>query len=166
RRRMGSLRPRQPCDPRLRPRARGSGARTRHTAVGAHPVRECSDRSIGAFAHRVRSYTAPCCASLPVSPRRHLRMRPIAPQENPMKPLTRIACAFALALPLGGSALAMQAAPAATSADQAFTQLADQYFDDYYFPANPSAATADGLHAWDGKLEDYSRTGVDANIKA
>ena len=88
-----------------------------------------------------------------------------------MKPLTRIACAFALALPLGSSALAMQAAPAATAttaspADQALTQLADQYFDDDYFPANPSVATADGLHAWDGKLEDYSRAGVDANIKA
>ena len=86
-----------------------------------------------------------------------------------MKPLTRIACALALVLPLGGSVLAAQTAPAAgtaSPADQAFMRLADRYFDDYYFPANPSTATADGLHAWDGKLEDYSRAGVDANIKA
>ena len=83
-----------------------------------------------------------------------------------MKPLTRIACALALALPLGNGALAAQAAPATTTADQAFTRLADQYFDDYYFPTNPSTATVDGLHAWDGKLEDYSRAGVAANIKA
>ncbi|GAB3793271.1 DUF885 domain-containing protein [Dyella agri] len=88
-----------------------------------------------------------------------------------MKPLTRIACAIALALPLGNAAFAAQAAPMAAAtatspADQTFMRLADHYFDDYYFPANPSTATADGLHAWDGKLEDYSRAGVDANIKA
>jgi len=85
-----------------------------------------------------------------------------------MKPLTRIACVFAFALPLGGTALAAQTAPAAavSPADQAFARLADHYFDDYYFPANPSTATSDGLHAWDGKLEDYSRAGVDANVKA
>jgi uncharacterized protein (DUF885 family) len=90
-----------------------------------------------------------------------------------MKPLTRIACAIALALPLGSAALAAQtasaasaAATAASPADQAFMHLADQYLDGYYFPANPSVATADGLHAWDGKLEDYSRAGVDTNVKA
>lgn len=87
-----------------------------------------------------------------------------------MKPLTRIACALALALPMSGAALAAQAAPtaatAAAPADQAFMRLADHYFDDYYFPNNPSTATTDGLHAWDGKLEDYSRAGVEANIKA
>lgn len=83
------------------------------------------------------------------------------------------ALACALTLPMAGSALAEQTAttPAAasansTAADQAFRQLADHYFDDYYFPANPSTATVDGLHAWDAKLEDYSRAGVDANVKA
>lgn len=87
-----------------------------------------------------------------------------------MTPLSRIACAIALALPLGGTALAAQptstATAPATAADQAFTRLADQYFDSYYFPTNPSTATADGFHAWDGKLEDYSHAGVDANVKA
>jgi uncharacterized protein (DUF885 family) len=91
--------------------------------------------------------------------------------------LTRraLACALAgaLALPMAGGALAGQAAPAPTAtgassstADQSFRQLADHYFDDYYFPANPSTATVDGLHAWDARLEDYSRAGVDANVKA
>jgi uncharacterized protein (DUF885 family) len=84
-----------------------------------------------------------------------------------MKPLRRIACAIAFALPLGGVALAAQPAPAVTTAaDQAFTRLADRYFDTYYFPTNPSTATSDGFHAWDGQLEDYSRAGVEANVKA
>ncbi|BFI95503.1 MAG: DUF885 domain-containing protein [Rhodanobacter sp.] len=84
-----------------------------------------------------------------------------------MKLPSRIACAMALALPFGATAFAAQTAPARTAAaDHAFTQLADRYFDTYYFPSNPSTATSDGFHAWDGKLEDYSRAGVDANVKA
>ncbi len=84
-----------------------------------------------------------------------------------MKPLRRIACAIAFALPLSGVALAAQRAPAVTTAaDQRFTRLADRYFDTYYFPTNPSTATSDGFHAWDGQLEDYSRAGVEANVKA
>jgi len=55
--------------------------------------------------------------------------------------------------------------PADTPDDKAFLQLADSYFDTYYFPSNPTTATADGLHAFDSKLEDYSRAGVDANVK-
>ena len=55
--------------------------------------------------------------------------------------------------------------PADTPDDKAFLQLADSYFDTYYFPINPTTATADGLHAFDSKLEDYSRAGVDANVK-
>ena len=84
-----------------------------------------------------------------------------------MKPLRRIACAIAFAVPLGGVALAAQPAPTVTTAaDQAFTRLADRYFDTYYFPTNPSTATSDGFHAWDSQLEDYSRAGVEANVKA
>ena len=37
-----------------------------------------------------------------------------------------------------------------------FDQLADRYFDEYYFPANPTAGTYAGLHQYDPKLEDYS----------
>ncbi|MFZ0869990.1 MAG: DUF885 domain-containing protein, partial [Rhodanobacter sp.] len=64
---------------------------------------------------------------------------------------------------------AQTAATAATSQsapDQAFMRLADQYFDTYYFPTNPTTATTDGLHAYDGKLEDYSHAAVDASVKA
>jgi uncharacterized protein (DUF885 family) len=69
----------------------------------------------------------------------------------------------------GNVVLAQTVAPAATAQsapDQAFMRLADNYFDTYYFPTNPTTATTDGLHAYDGKLEDYSRAAVDASVKA
>jgi uncharacterized protein (DUF885 family) len=40
--------------------------------------------------------------------------------------------------------------------------LADRFFDEYYFPYNPTAATSAGIHKYDDKLEDYSKKGVDA----
>ncbi|HET6545362.1 MAG TPA: DUF885 domain-containing protein [Rhodanobacteraceae bacterium] len=58
------------------------------------------------------------------------------------------------------------AAPAVSAADRTFMQLADRYFDEYYFPTNPTAGTSAGLHAYDGKLEDYSRAAIDASVKA
>jgi uncharacterized protein (DUF885 family) len=61
-------------------------------------------------------------------------------------------------------ALALPTVTAATDADLA--KLADSYFDTYYFPNNPSSATPAGIHQYDGKLEDYSRAGVDAQVKA
>ena len=54
----------------------------------------------------------------------------------------------------------------ATTADQAFARLADQYFDAFYLPTNPSAATSYGVHLYDGKLEDYSRAGIASEVKA
>jgi uncharacterized protein (DUF885 family) len=36
----------------------------------------------------------------------------------------------------------------------------DRFFDDYYFPDNPTTATASGIHKYDGELEDYSKAGV------
>ena len=42
--------------------------------------------------------------------------------------------------------------------------LTDRYFDEYYFPFNPSAGTSAGLHQYDGQLEDYSKAGVDARV--
>ncbi len=38
--------------------------------------------------------------------------------------------------------------------------LADRFFDEYYFPNNPTTATSDGIHKYDGQLEDYSKAGV------
>jgi uncharacterized protein (DUF885 family) len=63
--------------------------------------------------------------------------------------------------------LAGAAAPTDTaSADRAFAKLADQYFDAFYLPTNPSAATSYGVHEYDGKLEDFSRAGIASEVKA
>lgn len=75
--------------------------------------------------------------------------------------LTGSFASLALADPAPATAIAAQ-----TPADIAFGKLADEFFDTYYFPTNPTTATATGLHAYDGKLEDYSRAGVDASIAA
>src|SRR5438876_12403853 len=44
--------------------------------------------------------------------------------------------------------------------------LYDQFFDQYYFPFNPTTATVSGVHDYDGKLEDYSKAGVDRRVGA
>ena len=81
-------------------------------------------------------------------------------------------CIFAAWLQGSCASLALaDSAPATaiaaqTPADIAFGKLADEFFDTYYFPTNPTTATATGLHAYDGKLEDYSRAGVDASVAA
>ena len=33
--------------------------------------------------------------------------------------------------------------------------LYDRFFDEYYFPSSPTAATFAGVHDYDGQLEDY-----------
>ncbi len=50
------------------------------------------------------------------------------------------------------------------SANLAFTQLADEYFDTFYFPRHPSVATQLGIHIYDGKLEEYSKSGISREI--
>ncbi|HEY1498201.1 MAG TPA: DUF885 domain-containing protein [Acidobacteriaceae bacterium] len=47
-----------------------------------------------------------------------------------------------------------------------FRALADQYFSDVAFHFGPTGATAVGFHQYDTKLEDYSRSAVDAQIAA
>ncbi len=49
--------------------------------------------------------------------------------------------------------------------DAGLMRLADDYFDRFYFPANPTAATAAGIHLYDDQLEDYSRTEVDRQVR-
>jgi len=49
----------------------------------------------------------------------------------------------------------------ATAAGQS---LIDRFFDQYYFPYNPTLATSSGIHKYDGKLEDYSKAGSAARI--
>jgi uncharacterized protein (DUF885 family) len=82
---------------------------------------------------------------------------------------TLLVCAGSLLLLLPiltTSALAAEAGDAPGVRDAALLQLADEYFDQFYFPENPSAATAEGIHRYDDKLEDLSRAGVDRQIKA
>src|ERR1051326_1179332 len=38
--------------------------------------------------------------------------------------------------------------------------LFDRFFDQYYFPFNPSTATGTGIHTYDAQIEDYSKSGV------
>jgi uncharacterized protein (DUF885 family) len=58
-------------------------------------------------------------------------------------------------------------APAAMAAptppQKAFNALVDEYFD-FYFQFHPTAGTQAGFHQYDGKLEDFSRSSVDAEI--
>lgn len=66
------------------------------------------------------------------------------------------------------AAAAMPATASApvSAADAAVLKLADEYFDTFYFPTNPTAATALGIHRYDARLEDYSKAAVDAQVAA
>jgi uncharacterized protein (DUF885 family) len=61
---------------------------------------------------------------------------------------------------LGGQAGAQSPA----GDDSEFAKLADRYFDQYYFPFNPSLGTFDGFHQYDSQLEDYSRPAVNRQV--
>jgi uncharacterized protein (DUF885 family) len=43
---------------------------------------------------------------------------------------------------------------------QGLEALSDRFFDEYFFPNNPTTATSDGIHKYDGQLEDYSKAGA------
>jgi len=75
-----------------------------------------------------------------------------------LNPLRRTLCACLL--------IATVAHADSTPADPnaAFMQLADEFFDQYYFPTNPTTATLSGIHDYDGKLEDFSKAGIDRAI--
>ncbi|MGH9503280.1 MAG: DUF885 domain-containing protein [Terriglobales bacterium] len=55
-----------------------------------------------------------------------------------------------------------QPAPSTASA-AGFNHLVDQYFD-FYFQFHPTEGTQAGFHQYDGKLEDYSPSGIAAEI--
>jgi uncharacterized protein (DUF885 family) len=44
-----------------------------------------------------------------------------------------------------------------------FDRVVDEYFD-FYFQFHPTAGTQAGLHQYDGRLEDFSRSGLDTEI--
>jgi uncharacterized protein (DUF885 family) len=71
----------------------------------------------------------------------------------------------ALALLALGAAMTTTAASAAT-AKQQFQKLSDDYFDQVYFPCNPTTGTLTGYHQYDIQLEDFSRKAIDAQIAA
>ena len=77
--------------------------------------------------------------------------------------LTGALLAFCAASP----AFADASKPSAqTASSPAFATLADEFFDSYYFPNNPTQATLSGIHQYDDKLEDYSRAQIDRQIAA
>ena len=57
--------------------------------------------------------------------------------------------------------LILMAVLTTTLATQAGAQaLSDRFFDEYYFPSNPTTATYTGIHKYDGELEDYSKPAI------
>jgi uncharacterized protein (DUF885 family) len=71
----------------------------------------------------------------------------------------RLAAAAALLLALAAPGPQALAEDAAGPDDAALRALADEYLDGFYFPHNPTAATAAGVHAYDDRLEDYTLAG-------
>jgi uncharacterized protein (DUF885 family) len=81
-----------------------------------------------------------------------------------LKRLLTIALCLVVQLSLLSSNSSAQAAAAPSSqAQAAFNKLVDDYFD-FYFRFHPSSGTQSGLHQYDGKLEDFSRSSVDAEV--
>lgn len=55
---------------------------------------------------------------------------------------------------------------ATNTAKQQFQKISDEYFDQLYFPSQPTAGTLAGYHQYDTQLEDYSRKSIDTQIVA
>jgi len=47
-----------------------------------------------------------------------------------------------------------------------FQKASDDYFDQVYFPYQPSSGTSTGYHQYDAQLEDYSRKSINAEVAA
>ena len=54
------------------------------------------------------------------------------------------------------------AAAQTTTAKQKFERVSDEYFDQVYYPYQPTTGTTAGYHQYDTKLEDFSRSSIDA----
>ena len=74
--------------------------------------------------------------------------------------LTATLCFVIQFIQLSSIAAAQTAAPP-VQARVGFDSLVDRYFD-FYFQFNPTQATQAGFHQYDVKLEDYSRSGAEA----
>ena len=64
---------------------------------------------------------------------------------------------------LSSPALAQEKMASSKPPQAAFDKLVDEYFD-FHFQFHPTEGTQAGLHQYDGKLEDFSRAGMDAEI--
>jgi len=67
-----------------------------------------------------------------------------------------------------GACMTLSAAAQAgkETAQQQFQRDSDAYFDQVYFPYQPTTGTIDGYHQYDTKLDDYSRAAIDAEVAA
>ena len=50
------------------------------------------------------------------------------------------------------------------SPKEQFQKVSDEYFDQVYFPHQPTSGTVAGYHQYDAKLEDFSHTSIDAEV--
>ena len=49
---------------------------------------------------------------------------------------------------------------------QQFQRVSDEYFDQVYFPNQPTVGTLTGYHQYDSQLEDYARKNIDSYVAA
>lgn len=75
---------------------------------------------------------------------------------------TALGCATLLA-PLSLLASEPASSPRSQRTQTAFKQLVDSYFD-FHFEFEPTEATQAGLHQYDDRLEDFSRSAVDREV--
>ena len=52
----------------------------------------------------------------------------------------------------------------AESPKEEFQKVSDEYFDQVYFPNQPTTGTTAGYHQYDSKLEDFSQARIDAEV--
>ncbi len=73
-----------------------------------------------------------------------------------------LGCLVCFALPLTAPAQHLSA----DGANQTFSFITDQYFDQVYFKFSPTPATSAGLHQYDTQLEDYSEASEQREVAA
>src|SRR2546430_13843392 len=74
---------------------------------------------------------------------------------------------FRIALAASLLLAACTAAQPRSGAEQGeLAALANRYFEEVYFKYSPTRATRAGLHAYDARLEDFSRWAIDAQVAA
>ena len=74
--------------------------------------------------------------------------------------------ALSAAISIGAIQGSIVSAQARDTADQKFSQVADDFFESVYFAFAPTAGTLAGFHQYDNRLEDYSKAGVDREVRA